>query len=243
MSDSTKPSEETKVAEGAESVIQKVEGEGDKVVVAVEKVVKAVVDEGKAVVEDIGKMVPKGKPAAATATEQPTPASSVKKVTAEPAATVPVSATSQPATIIPPTAKEVADSRALSVVKELLGEYERIMSATVQTTKSAEAAANNLCGVLIRALDSHTPELLDTVWEFFVKHAEGILVENRALIGFESLAVGIRQRVELAYTLFRKAVKGIDITNAKVINQSTLKNSVKSPGLINYLANKVKSII
>lgn len=171
---------------------------------------------------------------------------SVQTVATPPASTTPPATVTVPSDVTPVktlTPQEIVDSRQLAIVNEMLVNYKKLLSAKITNAKLFQSAATDFAGVMTRVLNTPTPEILDAVWNFFVENAKGILQENIALSGVEVLATGVRQRTELAYTLFRKATTGVDISDTTVIRESALKTMLKSPKVVAYLVEKAKTVV
>lgn len=174
-------------------------------------------------------------PAAATATAPTKPASPVTKVAdkVEKPAEAPK----------PKTPQEIADSRQLANVIELLGQYKDLMSIRVGNAATYQKAATAFGNVFVRILDAPTPATLEVVWSFFVANANTFLREGLALSGAEALAKPVRARVELAYTLFRSATKGVNVSDPTKVNQNTTKTVLKSPRLMAFLTAKAATVV
>lgn len=182
-------------------------------------------------------------PAAATSTETLSSTSSVTKVSA---ASKPVLDTTTQKDIVvakkAPTAQEIANSRQLSVVNELLASYKSYLSIKIATPKTFHSAAVAFNSAFSRVLDNPTPDSLAAMWTFFVDNKNGILKERTALSGVETLPMTARGRLELAYVLFRKAVAGVDVSNSSLVNQNALKTILKSPKTVAYLSAQSKTV-
>lgn len=172
---------------------------------------------------------PKPAPAPAKA---PAPAPVVTKVTDAPVPTPPA----------PLTPEQVADARNVAVIEELLTSFKTSLSPRIVTDAMRYAAAGALSNVFTRIVLTPSKDSMDVVWDFFVENADTVLQETVALSGAASLAVDARQRLELAYMLYRKAVKGIDVGDATKVSKNVLTNILKCPKLVAYLSIRSKTV-
>lgn len=129
-------------------------------------------------------------------------------------------------------------TRSASIVAELLADYKNILNQKIVSAKQHQDAAKLLGTVITQLYASPTNLVFAEVWNFFsdTTNKNTFLRESAALGGVDVLAMSLRSRVELVYTLFRKAVQGVDVST---LNQDTLNNLVRLPQLIAYLSNKV----
>ena len=170
---------------------------------------------------------------------KPTPAPVVKPAApvvtkvAEPiAATTPAS----------PTPEQIAESREVAVVTELLDSYKTSLAPTVVTELMHAGAARALSSVMRRIIQNPMTATMDVVWKFFVDHQATFLQESTALSGISTIPANARSQTELAYVLFRKATKGIDVGDNRNVNKVALVNILKCPKLVAYLSAKSKTV-
>jgi hypothetical protein len=130
----------------------------------------------------------------------------------------------------------------VAITHEMLETYKKYMSQQVGTIKTFQAAATTLSSIITRMLANPNPELMNVVWDFFVEHKTGILLESTALRGVDVLDPSTRFKTEIVYTLFRHAVNGIDVGDSKLIDLQTVQSRLKCPPLIPFLQDKAKTV-
>lgn len=181
---------------------------------------------------------------AATTSTAPAKAAAAPAKPVQSAPTPAVKTVAEPVVAAPAkTPAQIAESRHVAILEELLAGFKTSLSAKIVTDAMREAAARNLSNVMIRILKDPVNVYMDVVWNFFVANAKGVLQESAALSGVACLPAEERSRMELAYMLFRKAVRGIDVGNAANVNKAVLTNILKCPKLVVYLSTKSKTVI
>ena len=149
-----------------------------------------------------------------------------------------VAAAPVPASIAAAAANPI--TRQVSAIEELLGTYKNILSKPVLVAANFGEAAKIFASVMQRVLVDPAPATIDLILAFFKENQTTFLHESSALAGMEAVSKELRSRAELAYVVFRKAAAGIDVSNPMNVNQESLKNYLRCPKLIAYLASKVK---
>lgn len=186
-------------------------------------------------------------PEAAIDKTPPVPATKVTlaasvEMSASPKATVIV-----PAELVVPVdpavaRKDVFEKQQLSAITEQLDHYEKLLSAKTITQVGFHTAAATLSQIIERTLITPTPVILDTLWNFFNKHKDGIFQQRVALSGVESLRRNLRGRIEIAYTLLRQASDGVDVGDPRKINATLLQTNTIPAVFIVYLQGKSRAI-
>jgi hypothetical protein len=133
-------------------------------------------------------------------------------------------------------------SPAAAAVKEQLSKYKTFLSTETYTTAGSQHAAKTFANVAARMLQTPTDEVFGIVWDFFVDNQDGVLMEIRALQGVEVLDHQTRFRLELIYTIFRKAAAGVDIGNSQLVRTDILQQQLRCPQLVLFLQNKASVV-
>lgn len=172
-------------------------------------------------------------PAQTTTLQQPSTPSTVVK---EPVPVVPVHTVVSNQTSAPSISQEA------NIVTELLTRYKTYLSTNNPSTTTFKNAAMTFANVVERILRTPTQDVMLAVWNFFVDNKNGVLLENTALQGVDSLAVQTRFRAEIVYTLFRLSVTGVDIGNQKRFDLSLIQSRLKCNALILFLQAQAQNV-
>jgi len=133
-------------------------------------------------------------------------------------------------------------SQSVSILIERLDAYKTIMTGQSVSDSGFKAAALDLANVVQRVLREPTEEILNTVWDFFVANKDGVCQESIALQGINVLDPQTRFRVEIVYTLFRKAVNGVDVSDKKLVNTDLVRSRLNCPSLFVFLQQKAARV-
>lgn len=131
----------------------------------------------------------------------------------------------------------------VAIVAERLANYKAILMSRGNTEPKLKIAASELASVVRQILADPSDDVLTVVWTFFIENADGVCQDMVALQGTNQLDVQMRFKVDLVYTLFRKAVTGLDVSNPKVVQADLVRSRLNCPGLLLYLQRKARGVV
>ena len=145
---------------------------------------------------------------------------------------------SDPVVVATPAAPAASPSSESVIVGELLDSYKTILLTRGATPTMIKTASATFANVMARALRDRGDEVFGVIWKFFVDNKDTVCQESVALQGVDSLDNPTRFKVEIFYTLFRKAVLGVDVTNPKLVSIDLVRSRLNCPPLLTYLQKR-----
>ena len=88
------------------------------------------------------------------------------------------------------------------VTNAMLAEYAELCNKEIVTPKTQKAIITNFQSIVIYAINNTEPEVLEIIWQFFLKEKKGMLSPERAFIGIADIVPNVRMRIEMFWGAF-----------------------------------------